>query len=64
MVMSVLDKLTQAQQLMESITTATNSGKYSEATSSLSMLEGALKQPVCEREKEVCGTVSVLCVCA
>ena len=53
MVMGVLDKLTKAQQLMENIATATSKGKYSEAASSLIMLEEAFKQSTCEREEEV-----------
>ena len=53
MVMGVLDKLTKAQQLMENISTATSKGKYSEASSSLIVLEEAFKQSTCEREEEV-----------
>ena len=53
MVMGVLDKLTKAQQLMENISMATSKGKYSEASSSLIVLEEAFKQSTCEREEEV-----------
>ncbi|KAK7505508.1 hypothetical protein BaRGS_00003253 [Batillaria attramentaria] len=53
MVMTVLDKLTKAQQLMEDISTATTEGKFSQAASFLMVLEEALKEPVCDREEEV-----------
>lgn len=53
MVMTILDKLTCAQQLMENIATATSKGEFSQAATSLMVLEEALKQPVCEREEEV-----------
>ncbi|XP_076441590.1 centromere/kinetochore protein zw10 homolog isoform X2 [Babylonia areolata] len=58
-VMGVLEKLTKAQQLMETIATASSERKYSEASSSLVLLEEALKQPLCEREEEIKIMVAV-----
>lgn len=52
--MGLLEKLSQAQQLLENIAQATASGKFLSAASSLRVLEEALSNPLCEREEEVC----------
>lgn len=58
-VMGLLEKLSQAQQLLENIAQATASGKFLSAASSLQVLEEALSNPLCEREEEIKILVSL-----
>ena len=53
MVMDVLDKLTKAQQMMETIRMAKEQGNFVEAARCCAALEQAMSQAVCENDDQV-----------